>query len=240
MSTKFIQKTGLLSIIVWHFLSCGILEKENHQLKTIEKARILLYNNHSQEAATLLDGIDTILLDKHDLAIYQLTKSYQYHLKGMEQDAFIYLGNATTYFERFGTTHELAEVNLINGFILETSLLRGEAAKSYMESLKIFKEHNRDLYYKSLLGVIRTCPKGESFIEEAEDYLKRNSSDANTLLLLSAKSDLTKDKHKKLAYQLQSLQYLNDESDFLKRIKVFTNMAKNYQSLGKPDSAYTI
>lgn len=207
-------------------------------LLKIEEAKSFLYENNITEGERTLNNIDTALLDDYGKASYHVALSFLYYLKGNRIESTKYLMKGAFYFDQTDYDEEKAEIDLISGFLLESALLRPEAAKSYIKGLKYYSSNKKsDKYFKCLLGVIRTGPKGKSFLEEADAYIELNPTNKNKFLYLSAIATLKSDKKEKLKLLLESIQYYDEDYNKRNLVRLYSNIAKTYQSINMGDSA---
>ncbi len=226
-------------LFIFCIFSCSTHNIEREQMSLIKEAKDLLYKNMIDDATHILNKIDTILLDEKGLATFRLSKSFLCHLNGDRKGSFEHMLRASLFFDRYGAPEEKAEVFLINGFNLERALLNTEASENYLNALEIYlAEGGSDLYFITLLGVIRTTFDGKSFLKEAEEYLERNWTKHNQVLYLTTKAAISTDFKKKLALKTEALKYFDEEDAIRKHISLLTNIASNYETLGRSDSAY--
>jgi hypothetical protein len=239
MFISYTQKILSFLLLFVLFISCSSENQKEAELRIeIGKAKELLYENQIDSAEQILTQIDTTILDQYGLALYSLTQSFLFHLKGDRVAASTHLRDCALYFDRYGSEEEKGEINLLNGFILESALLRAEAAQSYLNGLQFLgSEIYSDKYFKCLLGVIRTEPKGTDYLNEADEYVKTHPSNKNKLLYLSTQSTLAKTKREKLNLLLESLDYFDEKHHKRNLVRLYSNIAKTYQSINIKDSA---
>jgi hypothetical protein len=224
---------------VGFFFSCSVESTRDESIYSeITSARELVYLNRLEDAEAILLQLDTSNLDAGERAELFLTKGFLRHELGDRPEALIYLAKASELITQLNDESLTAEWNLINAFIFEELMLRSEASKSYFKAYKYYKgiEASDKLLF-ALLGIARTSPDGEKYLEISEDVLKEVSSNRNELLYLNARATLVFDVRKRNNITLNSLKYFDDDYDLKKQIYIYSGIALNYQLLDQVDSA---
>jgi len=220
------------------YISCQSESNNASVIGKINNAMDLLYCNDVEQAEAILLSLDFVNFRSKQKASGELAWSFLYLLKGETQLSINALTNASIYFDETNDDLKKAEIHLIRGFLQESTLMISEAANSYWHGFKYFSQmQNSDMYYKCLLGIIRTDPDGEALLKDAEKFVITYPSNKRTLLLLATKANLEEDRNKKLDLYKESLGYYDEDYSQVNLIRLYSNLAKTYQYLNQGDSA---
>lgn len=229
------------TIIICLGIACLSCKEKYHTvspIQEIENAKSFLYDNNIPQAEKIINSIDTTDFDKYQDASYQIALSFLNFQKGNRAHAIKNLESGLLYFDQSRYDEEKAEINLLHGFLLETALLKTEAAKSYLKGLQYFSSNkNNEKYFRCLLGVLRTTADSKSFMADAESYVKLYPTEKNKLLYLSTKSTIETDKKDKLKLLIESISCHNEVYNKRNLVRLYSNIAKTYQSINISDSA---
>lgn len=229
--------TGFLLVIVFLLINQTVFGAEN-EIHQIDQARVLLYQNHVDKAEIILLKIDSTLLTKGELGMYQLTLGFLKHMKGDYTIASEQLRNAQMSLSQYGHKRELAELNLILGFMYEQAQLKADALKSFLDALVYFSNNrDSDYYLYALLGAARTSSDNEAFLKEAEAFIAKNGKNRNQVLYWNTKAVLETNRQIQVNMIRQALRYFDEYYDHPKHIAMLTGLALHYEALGKKDSA---
>jgi DNA-binding CsgD family transcriptional regulator len=127
---------------------------------------------------------------------------------------------------------------MINAFIFEELMLRSEASNSYFKAYEYYQVlAPSDKLFYTLLGIARTSPDGEMYLEIAEDVLTEVGSNRNQVLFLNTRAALESDVRKRNNIALNSLKYFDEDYAPKNQIYIYSGIALNYQLLDQLDSA---
>lgn len=204
----------------------------------LEKARRNLYLNNLKAADSLIKMVDTIELNHSQFHNYKLSKGFLQYKRGEHDAAMQNIQIAAVYFNDKGSKHNIAELNLIWGIILEQAQVPSEAADSYYKSYAFLNAFPSSIqYYINLLGLARTNLDKEEYLKRAEEFVENHPSSYNKHLLNSVKAYCSTNPSVRQNYYLKNFHSLDVHEDVLNSVRTISNLARNSQILGYNDSA---
>lgn len=231
------QLIFFLPLLIW-VSACTDQKKKLNNVLLSQIRNTVLYNQ-LDEADSLLSSIDTLGLDQRQLHHFKLSRAYYLFSTGENKQSHRLLENTTSYYRRYGSAAEKAELALFWAFILEVQYMKTEAYEEYMQAYEyLSKYQDSRLYFLNLLGLARTGVDQEEYLSLAEQYLKSNYHVRDQYLLYYTKSGYKDDLNYSIS-QLKKCLYLVSDDTFTLRDQyiVYSSLSQVYQSLNKSDSA---
>ena len=135
MSFIYLKRIFLISSIYGISIISVCFSNDNSNIDLLTNARELIYLNRIDQAEEIINKIDSISLDKYEMAVFHLTNGFFQYKQGNKKSALENLRQASLSKDQYFNHGEKAELHLILGLVFENALLNSEAAKSFFSAI---------------------------------------------------------------------------------------------------------
>lgn len=219
-------------------LPTQITQKGKENMKLLEKSSLFLYENKTSKSDSLLNLVDSLDLTGEGLGFYYLNKGLLNHKRGHIKQSIEFIEKATEIFEEKNSRKGKADADLAIGVAFEDKNLPTEAAKSYFDALGYYENHQQSVkYFFVLMGLARTAPEKDIFLEKAGEYLNKNPGDYNSFYFIKTQAYIEKEIHKKHLLYRKALESCSINSAPREFVNIYSSLALDCRMLGNIDSA---